>query len=187
MLRHVLKRPCCAVWGLASAASLPLGALLALYRVPPEKMRALMMAFGGGALLFAVSRSLPSSCLPFFLSLHPLLPPPSDSFSLRVSPLITFESSLSPSVSHPLTLYSLRQPSLCLLVLGAVPATSDVENRSLIAKFAKSSRFVVLKSLSNCVSGSAAFCGTFWAFNHRRQRTLRERGEGFLSCFLWNS
>ena len=36
-------------WGLASAASLPVGAILAIYTRPREKLSANLMAFGGGS------------------------------------------------------------------------------------------------------------------------------------------
>jgi hypothetical protein len=45
-------------WGLASAASLPVGAIIAIHRSPREKLSGNMMAFGGGALLFALSIEL---------------------------------------------------------------------------------------------------------------------------------
>ncbi|EKX42327.1 hypothetical protein GUITHDRAFT_60925, partial [Guillardia theta CCMP2712] len=45
-------------WGLASAASLPAGALVAIIKSPPDKMSANLMSFGGGALLFALSIEL---------------------------------------------------------------------------------------------------------------------------------
>ena len=45
-------------WGLASAASLPAGALIAIIKSPPDKMSANLMSFGGGALLFALSIEL---------------------------------------------------------------------------------------------------------------------------------
>ena len=46
------------LWGLISAVSLPLGAAFGLWRRPPKKVSAALMAFGGGALLFALSIEL---------------------------------------------------------------------------------------------------------------------------------
>ena len=45
-------------WGLVSAVSLPIGAFLGIWRLPSERLRAAMMAFGGGALFFALSVEL---------------------------------------------------------------------------------------------------------------------------------
>ena len=45
-------------WGLVSSVSLPIGALLGIWRLPSERLRAAMMAFGGGALLFALTIEL---------------------------------------------------------------------------------------------------------------------------------
>jgi len=45
-------------WGAVSAASLPAGAMLGLWTQPSKKVTSLMMAFGGGALLFALSIEL---------------------------------------------------------------------------------------------------------------------------------
>ncbi len=42
-------------WGLLSAASLPLGAVVGITCLPNEKTRAAMMAFGAGSLLLAVT------------------------------------------------------------------------------------------------------------------------------------
>jgi zinc transporter ZupT len=46
------------VFGLISAASLPLGAAIAMFWTPKRKMAAAMMAFGGGALLAALTIDL---------------------------------------------------------------------------------------------------------------------------------
>ena len=46
------------LWGLLSAVSLPLGAALGLWRPPPKRVTAALMAFGGGALLFALTIEL---------------------------------------------------------------------------------------------------------------------------------
>jgi len=46
------------VWGLISAVSLPLGCLVALWKDPGHKVCAYLMAFGGGALLFALTLEL---------------------------------------------------------------------------------------------------------------------------------
>jgi CRP-like cAMP-binding protein len=46
------------IFGLISAASLPLGALVALHWIPRPRVTAAMMAFGGGALLAALSLDL---------------------------------------------------------------------------------------------------------------------------------
>ena len=45
-------------WGLVSAVSLPAGALLGLRFRPPKKVTSALMAFGGGALLFALTLEL---------------------------------------------------------------------------------------------------------------------------------
>jgi len=44
--------------GLFSAASLPLGALVAMFWIPRQKIIAVLMAFGGGALLAALTIDL---------------------------------------------------------------------------------------------------------------------------------
>jgi CRP-like cAMP-binding protein len=46
------------IFGLISAASLPLGALVALFWIPRPRVTAAMMAFGGGALLAALTLDL---------------------------------------------------------------------------------------------------------------------------------
>ncbi len=46
------------MWGLISAVSLPLGALIGVWAWPPKKITAALMAFGGGALLFALTIEL---------------------------------------------------------------------------------------------------------------------------------
>ncbi|MBN1685049.1 MAG: cyclic nucleotide-binding domain-containing protein [Spirochaetales bacterium] len=50
-------------WGLISAVSLPLGALLGLLTRPPRKVTSVLMAFGAGALLFALTIELFSESL----------------------------------------------------------------------------------------------------------------------------
>ena len=45
-------------WGLISAASLPLGAILGLLWRPGSRISSAFMAFGAGALLFALSIEL---------------------------------------------------------------------------------------------------------------------------------
>ena len=45
-------------WGLLSAASLPLGAALGLWGKPSRRLTSALMAFGGGALLFALAIEL---------------------------------------------------------------------------------------------------------------------------------
>lgn len=45
-------------WGAVSAVSLPAGAMLGLWTQPSRKVTSLLMAFGGGALLFALSIEL---------------------------------------------------------------------------------------------------------------------------------
>jgi len=50
-------------WGLVSAVSLPLGALLGLLTHPPRKVTSALMAFGAGALLFALTIELFSEAL----------------------------------------------------------------------------------------------------------------------------
>ena len=45
-------------WGAVSAVSLPLGAALGLWSRPPRKVLSGLMAFGGGALLFALTLEL---------------------------------------------------------------------------------------------------------------------------------
>lgn len=47
-----------AVWGFVSAASLLVGSIWGVYRLPKQSIRAAMMAFGGGSLLFALSIEL---------------------------------------------------------------------------------------------------------------------------------
>uniref|UniRef100_A0A0G4HY01 Zinc transporter ZIP11 n=1 Tax=Chromera velia CCMP2878 TaxID=1169474 RepID=A0A0G4HY01_9ALVE len=46
------------MWGVVSASSLVIGALIALWRTPSARIRAILMAFGGGALFFALSIEL---------------------------------------------------------------------------------------------------------------------------------
>src|ERR1700730_4707437 len=46
------------IFGLISAASLPLGALVALFWIPRPRVTAALMAFGGGALLAALTLDL---------------------------------------------------------------------------------------------------------------------------------
>ena len=46
------------LWGLISAASLPVGAALGLWTQPPKRITSALMAFGGGALLFALTIEL---------------------------------------------------------------------------------------------------------------------------------
>ncbi|MFC2172030.1 cyclic nucleotide-binding domain-containing protein [Acidobacteriota bacterium] len=45
-------------WGLVSAVSLPLGACIGLWTIPTKKVTSALMAFGGGALLFALTIEL---------------------------------------------------------------------------------------------------------------------------------
>ena len=45
-------------WGLLSASSLLIGAAIGILRLPGAKLRAILMAFGGGALLEALSIEL---------------------------------------------------------------------------------------------------------------------------------
>lgn len=47
-----------AFWGALSAVSLPLGALLGIWLLPPKRVTSALMAFGGGALLFALTIEL---------------------------------------------------------------------------------------------------------------------------------
>lgn len=47
-----------AIWGFISATSLIIGAIWGVFRLPKQSIRAAMMAFGGGALLFALSIEL---------------------------------------------------------------------------------------------------------------------------------
>ncbi len=47
-----------AFWGALSAISLPLGALLGIWLKPPKRVTSALMAFGGGALLFALTIEL---------------------------------------------------------------------------------------------------------------------------------
>ena len=42
-------------WGLLSAVSLPAGAFIGLWSRPKERVTSALMAFGGGALLFALT------------------------------------------------------------------------------------------------------------------------------------
>ncbi|HNC49809.1 MAG TPA: hypothetical protein PLH27_12525, partial [bacterium] len=49
--------------GLLSAASLPLGAIIAMYWTPKDRVVAAMMAFGGGALLAALTIDLVAESL----------------------------------------------------------------------------------------------------------------------------
>lgn len=51
------------MWGLISAISLPLGAVTTLFWRPKEMMTAILMAFGGGALLAALTIDLVASSL----------------------------------------------------------------------------------------------------------------------------
>jgi CRP-like cAMP-binding protein len=46
------------LWGAFSAVSLPLGAVIGLWARPPRKVTSSLMAFGGGALLFALTIEL---------------------------------------------------------------------------------------------------------------------------------
>lgn len=46
------------IWGAVSAVSLPLGAVIGLWARPPKKVTSSLMAFGGGALLFALTIEL---------------------------------------------------------------------------------------------------------------------------------
>ena len=46
------------MWGCISAVSLPLGAIIGLWSNPPRKITSALMAFGGGALLFALTIEL---------------------------------------------------------------------------------------------------------------------------------
>ncbi len=46
------------MWGCISAVSLPLGAVIGLWTIPPKKITSSLMAFGGGALLFALTIEL---------------------------------------------------------------------------------------------------------------------------------
>ena len=46
------------MWGCISAVSLPLGAIIGLWSSPPRKITSALMAFGGGALLFALTIEL---------------------------------------------------------------------------------------------------------------------------------
>lgn len=46
------------VWGLISAVSLPLGSVIGLWTKPSQKVTSSLMAFGGGALLFALTIEL---------------------------------------------------------------------------------------------------------------------------------
>ena len=51
------------IFGLISAASLPLGAIAAMYWIPKKRVLAAMMAFGGGALLSALTIDLVGEAL----------------------------------------------------------------------------------------------------------------------------
>jgi CRP-like cAMP-binding protein len=53
----------CFLWGLVSAISLPLGAVIGLYARPGRKITSALMAFGAGALLFALTIELFSEML----------------------------------------------------------------------------------------------------------------------------
>jgi CRP-like cAMP-binding protein len=57
-------------WGLVSAASLPLGALAGLVTRPPRRVTSGLMAFGGGALLFALTIELFGHALHFSSDEH---------------------------------------------------------------------------------------------------------------------
>lgn len=46
------------IWGTVSAVSLPLGALIGLWAKPSRKITSALMAFGAGALLFALTTEL---------------------------------------------------------------------------------------------------------------------------------
>jgi len=46
------------LWGLLSASSLNIGSIIGVTCLPSQKIRAMLMAFGGGALLFALSVEL---------------------------------------------------------------------------------------------------------------------------------
>ncbi|MBU4487398.1 MAG: cyclic nucleotide-binding domain-containing protein [Candidatus Delongbacteria bacterium] len=46
------------IWGLVSAVSLPLGAVIGIWSKPTQKVTSSLMAFGGGALLFALTIEL---------------------------------------------------------------------------------------------------------------------------------
>ena len=46
------------MWGCVSAVSLPLGAVMGTWLSPPQKVTSSLMAFGGGALLFALTIEL---------------------------------------------------------------------------------------------------------------------------------
>lgn len=46
------------IWGCVSAVSLPVGAFLGIWLKPPQKITSMLMAFGGGALLFALTIEL---------------------------------------------------------------------------------------------------------------------------------
>ncbi|HQO09551.1 MAG TPA: cyclic nucleotide-binding domain-containing protein [Clostridiales bacterium] len=46
------------IWGLVSAVSLPVGAVIGLWAKPTQKVTSSLMAFGGGALLFALTIEL---------------------------------------------------------------------------------------------------------------------------------
>ena len=45
-------------WGMVSAVSLPLGAVIGLWTQPSRKVTSALMAFGAGALLFALTIEL---------------------------------------------------------------------------------------------------------------------------------
>ena len=51
------------IWGLISAVSLPVGAVIGLYTKPTQRATSSLMAFGGGALLFALTIELFAHCL----------------------------------------------------------------------------------------------------------------------------
>lgn len=46
------------IWGLVSAVSLPIGAVIGIWSKPSQKVTSSLMAFGGGALLFALTIEL---------------------------------------------------------------------------------------------------------------------------------
>jgi len=46
------------LWGFISAVSLPIGSVIGLWSKPPQKVTSSLMAFGGGALLFALTIEL---------------------------------------------------------------------------------------------------------------------------------
>jgi CRP-like cAMP-binding protein len=56
-------------WGIISAISLPLGALIGIWLKPGRKINSILMAFGGGALLFALTIEL-FGHVPHYVELH---------------------------------------------------------------------------------------------------------------------